>query len=150
MPRIVAAGPLSARASITIRTLFTVHFLNLLTRRDPIYLSQCSSFGYAIPWEQTDYRDEVLSWKQACCLNAAVNTTPSFPVKGPDAMKFLSGLLSQHCQQISCRHGYKHGIMCTEEGLVMMDGVIIRAVEDNLTTYWLSLYLSSLAMVKGG
>ena len=42
----------------------------------------------------------------------------------------------------------KHAIMCTEEGLVMMDGVAIRLGEDDFITYWLSPYIV-YAFMKG-
>ena len=42
----------------------------------------------------------------------------------------------------------KHGIMCTQDGLIMMDGVIIRTAEDEFITYWLQPYIA-YAFQKG-
>lgn len=116
-------------------------------RGPDLYLG--TGFGFAVPWEYTGWRDEQMSWKETAYIHGNLNPTPTFRVKGSDAVKFLSHYCVNTIQNFPVGTG-KHGIMCTEEGLVMQDGVMIRVAEDDFITYWMSPYIAYLAMVKGG
>ena len=106
-----------------------------------------TGFGYAIPWEYTGSRDETMSWKETCYLHGNLNPTPTFRIKGPDALKFLSDTCVNSFANFPIGTG-KHAIMCNEEGLVMMDGVLLRLGEDDFITYWMAPYIV-YALMKG-
>ena len=44
--------------------------------------------------------------------------------------------------------GFRHGIMCDEQGRIMMDGVVMRIAADEFYTCWLSA-LHRLRSVEG-
>lgn len=88
-----------------------------------------------------------MSWKTACYLHGHLNPSPTFRIKGPDALKFLTDTCVNTFANFPIGTG-KHAIMCTEEGLVMMDGVLLRLGEDEFITYWLAPYIV-YALMKG-
>ena len=45
---------------------------------------------FLVPYEYTGWRDETMAWKESCYLHGNLNPTPTFRIKGPDALKFLS------------------------------------------------------------
>jgi glycine cleavage system aminomethyltransferase T len=95
-----------------------------------------------VPFEYTGWRDETLAWKNSAYLGTALSLiSPTFKIKGPDVMKFLSDHFVNSFAKFPVG-GTKHGIMCNEEGLNMMDGIIIRTAEDEVMTYWLDPYIS--------
>lgn len=104
----------------------------------PLY--QCSAKPYAIPWEYTGWRDETMSWKETCYLHGNLNPSPTFRIKGPEALKFLSDTCVNSFANFPVGTG-KHAIMCNEEGLIMMDGVLLRLDEDDFITYWMAPYV---------
>jgi glycine cleavage system aminomethyltransferase T len=103
--------------------------------------------GEIIPYEYTNWRDEVLSWKKTCYIHASLCPSPTSRIKGPDALKFLSENCVNNMAKFPVGMG-KHGIMCNEEGLVMCDGVVIRTEEDEFITNWMEPY-STYALQKG-
>jgi vanillate/3-O-methylgallate O-demethylase len=92
-----------------------------------------------LPLEYTGWRDEVLSWKTTCYLHGSLCPSPTFHVKGPDALKFFEDNIVNDCQNWPVNKG-KHGIMCLEDGTVMCDGVAVRLAEDEFETYWMAPY----------
>jgi len=117
---------------------------------DPINVGLYTGTGhpFAIPFEYTGWRDETMSWKQTCYIHGNLNPTPTFRIKGPESLKALSDICVNTPTNFPIGTG-KHGIMCTEEGLVMQDGVMIRVGEDDFITYWMAPYLAYALMVKG-
>jgi glycine cleavage system aminomethyltransferase T len=111
----------------------------------PLY--QCSMRSFAIPWEYTGWRDETMSWKETCYIHGNLNPSPTYRVKGPEALKFLSDTCVNSFANFPIGTG-KHSIMCTDEGLVMMDGVLLRLGEDDFITYWMAPYIG-YALQKG-
>lgn len=105
-------------------------------------------FSTVAPLEFTGWRDETMAWKDGAYLGAVLNPTPTYRIKGPDVIKFLSDTNVNSFKNFSVGTG-KHGIMCTEEGLVMIDGVMIRTAEDEVITYWMAPYVG-YALGKGG
>ncbi len=112
-----------------------------------VFLYMTGMGGYAVPYEYTGWRDETIAWKETCYLHGHLNPTPTFRIKGPGALKFLSDTCVNSFANFPIDTG-KHGIMCNEEGLVMMDGVLLRLGEDDFITYWLSPYIV-YALQKG-
>ncbi len=102
---------------------------------------------FAVPYEYTGWRDEQMSWKQAGYIHGNLNPSPTFRIKGPEALKFLADICVNSFANFPVGTG-KHGIMCNEEGLVMQDGVLLRLGEDDFITYWMSPYIA-YALKKG-
>ena len=95
----------------------------------------------------TGWRDETMSWKKTAYIGAVLNPAPTYEIKGREALKFLSDTNVNSFRNFPVGTG-KHGIMCTEKGLIMMDGVIIRTADDEFITYWLQPYIA-YALQKG-
>ena len=110
-------------------------------------LYACSGFPFAVPYEYTGWRDETMAWKKTCYLHGNLNPSPTYRIKGPDALKFLSDTCVNGFSNFPIGTG-KHAIMCNEEGLVMMDGVLLRLGKDDFITYWLAPYIA-YALMKG-
>ncbi len=96
-----------------------------------LYVAQGS---VVLPFEWTNWRDETMAGKQSCSIHASLNPQPTFRVKGPDALKFLSDVCVNDFTNFPIG-GAKHAIMCNEEGLDMGDGVLMRLGEDEFLTY---------------
>jgi glycine cleavage system aminomethyltransferase T len=111
----------------------------------PLY--QCTMRPHAVPYEYTGWRDETISWKKTCYLHGNLNPSPTYRVKGPAALKFLSDTCVNSFTNFPIGMG-KHAIMCNEEGLVMIDGVLLRLGEDDFISYWMGPYMS-YALMKG-
>lgn len=111
----------------------------------PLY--QCTARPFAMPYEYTGWRDETMSWKETCYLHGNLNPSPTYRIKGPEALKFLSDTCVNSFANFPIGMG-KHAIMCNEEGLVMMDGVLLRLGEDDFITYWIAPYIA-YALQKG-
>jgi glycine cleavage system aminomethyltransferase T len=103
--------------------------------------------GDAEAWEYTGWRDETMSWKETCYIHGHLNPSPTYRIKGPDALKFLSDTCANSFANFRIGTG-KHAIMCNEEGLNMMDGVLLRLGQDEFVTYWLAPYIV-YALMKG-
>ena len=97
-------------------------------------------YGWVVPFEFTGWRDETLAWKETAYLGAVISTSPTFKIKGPDTIKFLSDHFVNGFKDFAVGIS-RHGIMCNDEGLDMMDGVILRTAEDEVHTYWLQPYI---------
>jgi glycine cleavage system aminomethyltransferase T len=102
---------------------------------------------FLVPYEYTGWRDETMAWKESCYLHGNLNPTPTFRIKGPDALKFLSGTCVNGFSKFPVGTG-KHAIMCREDGIIMQDGVLLRLAEDDFITYWMAPYIV-YALEKG-
>lgn len=96
-------------------------------------------YGFAVPWEYTNWREEVMSWKESCYIHTGLNDAPTFRVKGPDALKFFSAMSVNSFAKFPVG-SLKHCIMCNEQGLIMAHGVLIRLAEDEFQSYFLAPY----------
>lgn len=94
---------------------------------------------HMVPLAYTNWRDEVMSWKESCYIHAGLNTAPIFRVKGPDALKFFSDISVNSFAKFPVG-GIKHCIMCNENGLLMTHGVLLRIAEDELEGFFLAPY----------
>lgn len=101
--------------------------------------------GAAIPLEYTGWRDEVMSWKETCYLHGGLNPSNVTRFKGPDVVKFLS----EHCVNSIAKFPIgtaTHGMMCTEEGILISEGVLLRLAEDEFDAYMMAPYITYKAM----
>jgi glycine cleavage system aminomethyltransferase T len=103
--------------------------------------------NYAIPYEYTGWREETMAWKETCYIHGNLNPSPTFRVKGPDAIKFLSEHLVNGFMKFPIGTG-RHGIMCNNDGLIISDGVLLRTGEDEFISYWMAPYIT-YAFQKG-
>jgi glycine cleavage system aminomethyltransferase T len=96
-------------------------------------------FGCAVPYEYTNWRDEVMSWKETCYIHAGLNPAPTFRIKGPDTVKFLSTVSVNSFARFPVG-SIKHCIMCNDAGLIMTHGVLLRLAEDEVLSFFLAPY----------
>ena len=96
-------------------------------------------YGHMVPLEYSNWREEVMSWKETCYIHAGLNPAPTFRVKGPDAIKFFSAISVNSFAKFPIG-GIKHCIMCNNEGLIMTHGVLLRLDEDELESFFLAPY----------
>lgn len=111
---------------------------------DPkVDLYMCNLRPYAVPWEYTGWRDEVMSWKQTCYIHGNLNPSPTVVVRGPDALKFITDSIVNTTSNFPAGKA-KHAVMCNENGHVMIDGVLLRTGEDEFVSNWLAPYMTYL------
>ena len=67
-------------------------------------------------------------------IHGSLNPQPTFRVKGPEALKFLSDVCVNDFTNFPTGRA-KHAIMCNEDGLDMGDGVLLRLGEDEFISY---------------
>ena len=103
---------------------------------DPPAMLYSNSFVNVSPYEFTGWRDETRSWKTTCYLHAGLNPTDTYMVKGPDALDFLARATVTNMDNFEVGR-IKHGICCDSRGRVVVDGVMMRTAEDEVTTYWM-------------
>ena len=96
-----------------------------------LYVAQGS---VVVPFEWTNWRDETMAGKESCSIHASLNPQPTFRIKGPEALKFLSDVCVNDFTDFPVGRA-KHAIMCNDEGLDMGDGVLMRLGEDEFLTY---------------
>lgn len=107
-----------------------------------------TAFPHAVAYEHTGWRDESMAWKDGAYLHGNLNPSPTFRVRGPDALKFLSDTCVNGFGKFPIGSG-KHAIMANEAGQVMSDGVLVRTGEDDFITYWMAPYMGYV-LQKGG
>ena len=56
------------------------------------------SGGAPQPFEYRSSREETLAARETAWLGVALNMSPIFDVKGPDAVKFLNATCVQYCE----------------------------------------------------
>jgi glycine cleavage system aminomethyltransferase T len=108
---------------------------------DPsVHLYIGNTFPHAVPYEHTGWREETMAWKESCYLNGNLNPSPTYRIKGRQALEFLKSVCVNSFANFPVGSG-KHAICCNETGLIMMDGVVVRLAEDDFITYWITPYL---------
>jgi len=95
--------------------------------------------GHMVPLVYTNWRDEVMSWKETCYIHAGLNNAPTFRVKGPDAIRFFSDVSVNSFAKFPVG-GIKHCIMCNEKGQIVTHGVLLRLDEDEFEGFFLAPY----------
>lgn len=91
---------------------------------------------YMLPYEYTGYKDEVLASKSTAYIGTALNESPIFELKGPDAAKFLTSICVNDFMNMKV-DSIRHAIICNEKGQIMTDGVVMKIDEYTFRTYWL-------------
>ena len=99
------------------------------------------------PMEYNGWREEAQSWKESAYLGAALGISPIYSVKGPDAERFFTENFVNDFTTMPVG-GFRHGIMCDEQGRIMQDGVVMRIAKDEFYTCWLLPYID-YALLKG-
>jgi len=85
-------------------------------------------------WEFNGWRTESLSWKTGCYIHAGLSSTGPVSIKGPDAKKYLQGLLINSLERFPVG-SMKHAVMCNEAGLIAAHGIIERKGEDHFESF---------------
>ena len=115
---------------------------------DPsVHLYIGNTFPHAVPYEHSGWRQETMAWKESAYLNGNLNPSPTYRIKGPDALEFLTSVCVNSLANFPVGSG-KHAILCAASGLLMMDGVLVRLAEDEFITYWMAPYIA-YALEKG-
>lgn len=105
--------------------------------------------GDAEAWEYTGWRDEVMSWKQTAYIHGHLNPSPTYVLRGPDTLRFLTDFSVNSFANFPIGAS-KHVIMCNEAGNIMVHGMALRLAEEEVITYWLSPWLPYLLMKASG
>ncbi|WP_433635273.1 hypothetical protein [Nocardia sp. CA-120079] len=91
-----------------------------------------------VPVAYTGMKDEYLAGRSAAWLGVALNFSPVFDVKGPDAVRFLNWVAVNKDFGNFPEGMSKHVLICNEEGYMLADGVVIKVAENHFRTYWLA------------
>lgn len=102
---------------------------------------------YTAPYEYTGYKDEILASKETAWVGTALNESPIFDVKGPDAAKFLTSIGINDYTNMKVG-GIRHAVICNEKGQMMADGVVMKIEEDTFRTYWLMPVVDYLVSIS--
>lgn len=92
--------------------------------------------GQYLPYEYSGCKDEILASKSTAYVGTALNESPIYEVKGPDAAEFLSSICVNDFSTAKTGR-IRHAIVCNEKGQMMTDGVVMKIAEDTYRTYWL-------------
>ncbi|WP_458779836.1 hypothetical protein [Arthrobacter sp. D3-16] len=115
---------------------------------DPSVMIYIGAGDVVMPFEYTNWMDEVQSWKSGAYISASLNPQPTWRIKGPDAVRFLSSVLVNNMEKFPVGSN-KHAIMCNEDGLNMGDGVIMRLAEDEFICYEMGALYIAYVFEKG-
>lgn len=88
----------------------------------------------------TNWRDESLSWHYTCIIHAGLNPTPATIITGPDAKEFVKRAFVNKIDKFPIGSS-KHGIMCTPDGNVAAQGVLMRNAENEYEASWVSPWI---------
>jgi glycine cleavage system aminomethyltransferase T len=90
--------------------------------------------GFVRQWEYNGWKAESLSWKQGCYIHAGLSGMGQITWRGPDAEAFLAQTFINGFAKF--REGTaKHGIACTEEGLIAGHGVLQKLDAETFKLY---------------
>ncbi|OHV74330.1 aminomethyltransferase family protein [Pseudofrankia sp. BMG5.36] len=95
--------------------------------------------GTIVPLEYSDWRVEAMSWKEACYLHTGLNPAFSYRTTGPDAIKLWSDICVNGMDPFPVG-SLKHGIMCGEDGLILVHGVLMRLDEEDFVMHYRAPY----------
>jgi glycine cleavage system aminomethyltransferase T len=85
-------------------------------------------------WEFNGWRAESLSWKKGCYIHAGLSGTGPISIKGPDARRYLQGLLINSLEKFPIG-SMKHAVMLNEDGLIAAHGIVERKGEDHFESF---------------
>lgn len=96
--------------------------------------------GHLKPISFTGWRDESLAWHYSCIIHAGLNPTPATRIAGPDAKEFVKRAFVNKIEKFPVGSS-KHGIMCTADGNVAAQGVLMRTGENEYEASWVSPWI---------
>lgn len=116
---------------------------------NPLYMSYGShpAVGGVMPFTYTGWRDEMMSWHESCYIHAGLNPFLEAKVEGPDAVAFLKKNLTNDIDNIDVGR-IKHALMVNEDGLLMVDGLLIRTGETSFELTCCTPYLLYRASIQ--
>src|SRR5204863_8147733 len=85
-------------------------------------------------WQFKGWQTESMSWKKGCYIHAGLSRTGPVCIKGPEAKKYLQGLLINSLANFPIG-SMKHAVMCTEEGLIAAHGILARKGDDRSESF---------------
>lgn len=85
-------------------------------------------------WKFNGWRAESLSWKSACYIHAGLSSTGPISIKGPGAERYLQRLVINSFAKFPVGT-MKHGVGCTNDGLISGHGIIERKAEDEFEAF---------------
>lgn len=88
----------------------------------------------------SDWRDECLANHLTCTISTAINPSPVFKIRGPEAKQFISDSFVNDVERFPVG-STKHGIMCIDNGQVACHGVLLRTGEEEFESFWHAPYL---------
>lgn len=83
------------------------------------------------------WRTEATKWHESAYLGAAISTSPTLRISGPDASRFLSDNLVNDFSKMK-PGSIRHGIVCDEQGRILQHGVVKKTGDEEFITMWLS------------
>ncbi len=93
----------------------------------------------AVPLEYSDWRTEAMSWKDSCYIHTGLNPAFSYRTTGPDALKLWSDICVNGMDPFPVG-SLKHGVMCNEEGFVLVHGVLMRLGPEEFVMHYRAPY----------
>lgn len=93
--------------------------------------------GTMVPYEYTGYKDEILASKDTAYIGTALNESPVFDVKGPEATRFMNSICVNDYSNAKVG-GIRHAVICNEKGQMTADGIAMKIAEDVYRCYWLT------------
>ena len=85
-------------------------------------------------WAFNGWQKESLSWRNGCYIHAGLSRSGPVSIKGPEAKTYLQSILINSLEKFPIG-SMKHGVMCTEDGLIAAHGIIERKAEDHFESF---------------
>ena len=96
-----------------------------------------SCMGVTLPYSYTGPKDEYLAGRTSAWLGVCLNVTPVYVVSGPDAAKVFNSCCVNKDFSVMVEGQSKHALICTEQGHLVADGVVMKGEGTTYRTYWL-------------
>lgn len=94
--------------------------------------------GSYMPYNYTGAPDELLACRNGAWLSVSLNSTPTYDIWGPDAVKLLNSVCVNRDFSKLKEGLSRHAIICNEKGQMLADGVIIKTGADHFRSYWVA------------
>lgn len=85
-------------------------------------------------WRFNGWQAESMSWKTGCYIHAGLSNVGPTSIKGPGAKQYLQRLVINSFAKFPVGT-MKHGVGCTDDGLIAAHGIIERKAEDEFEVY---------------
>lgn len=85
-------------------------------------------------WAFNGWRKESLSWRNGCYIHAGLSRGGPISIKGPEAKRYLQSILINSLARFPVG-SMKHGVMCTDDGLIAAHGIIECKSEDHFELF---------------